>query len=45
MMFNKDAGHQTFMEDIYECESRAIAGDPWVEATRPWTNEVFKLAH
>nr|KAG5693813.1 hypothetical protein BaRGS_004421 [Batillaria attramentaria] len=27
MMFDKDAGHSTFMEDLYECQSRNIPGD------------------
>ena len=39
MMFDKDAGHRTFMDDVYECQMR-IPGANWISASRPWTNVV-----
>ena len=39
MMYDKDAGHRTFMDDVYECQMR-IPGASWMESTRPWTNVV-----
>ncbi|CAG2195234.1 MYOF [Mytilus edulis] len=37
MLYDKDAGHKTFMEDVYEVQSR-MPGTRWVEASRPWTD-------
>ena len=37
MLYDKDAGHKTFMEDVYEVESR-MPGGRWVAASRPWTD-------
>ena len=39
MLFDKDAGHRDFMEDIYECQSR-IPGTAWGPATVAWTDVV-----
>ncbi|KAK6186023.1 hypothetical protein SNE40_008141 [Patella caerulea] len=38
MMFEKDAGHKKFIEDIYECQSRGIPGGSWQQASRPWSD-------
>ncbi|XP_041370601.1 myoferlin-like isoform X3 [Gigantopelta aegis] len=38
MLFDKDAGHHQFMEDIYECQNRNLPGGHWGEASRPWTD-------
>ena len=40
MLFDRDAGHHQFMEDVYECQSRNIPGGNWGEASRPWTDVV-----
>ena len=40
MLFDRDAGHHIFMEDVYECQSRSIPGGSWGEASRPWTDVV-----
>ncbi|WAR21900.1 MYOF-like protein [Mya arenaria] len=37
MLYDKDAGHRTFIDDVYECQMR-LPGTNWVEASRPWTN-------
>lgn len=37
MLFDKDAGHKVYMEDVYECHSR-IPGGSWGEATTPWAD-------
>jgi len=42
MLFDKDAGHTLFMEDIYECQSR-LPGTNWTAATVPWTDVVRLL--
>lgn len=39
MMYDKDAGHTMFMEDIYECHSR-LPGTNWAAASVPWTDVV-----
>ena len=39
MMYDKDAGHKVFMEDVYECESR-LPGGVWSPAGIPWTDVV-----
>ena len=41
MMYDKDAGHRVFMEDVYENQMR-IPGANWIESSRPWTNVVCK---
>ena len=42
MMYDKDAGHRVFMEDVYENQMR-IPGANWIESSRPWTNVVCKF--
>ena len=42
MLFDKDAGHKVYMEDVYECESRIPAGS-WGPASVPWTDVVCSL--
>lgn len=37
MLYDKDAGHTQFLEDVYENQSR-LPGGHWGEATRPWTD-------
>nr|XP_022342080.1 myoferlin-like isoform X4 [Crassostrea virginica] len=37
MLFDKDAGHKTYMEECYEMHSRLPASS-WGPATRPWTD-------
>ena len=44
MLFDKDAGHHTFLEDIYECNSRNIPGGTWGPATRPWSDVVCRFS-
>lgn len=39
MLFDKDAGHKTYMEECYEMQSRLPASS-WGPATRPWTDVV-----
>ncbi|GFO37984.1 dysferlin [Plakobranchus ocellatus] len=38
MLYDKDAGHQRYLEDAYECQSRNIPGGAWGPASRPWTD-------
>ncbi|XP_025096654.1 myoferlin-like isoform X4 [Pomacea canaliculata] len=38
MLYDKDAGHNVFVEDLYECHSRNIPGGTWGPATRPWAD-------
>ncbi|XP_055863087.1 myoferlin-like isoform X4 [Biomphalaria glabrata] len=38
MLFDKDAGHRTYLEDVYENQSRNIPGSTWGLSTRPWTD-------
>lgn len=40
MLFDKDAGHRTYLEDVYENQSRNIPGSTWGLSTRPWTDVV-----
>lgn len=40
MLYDKDAGHLTFMDDVYECQSRNIPGGSWGPASRPWADVV-----
>ncbi|KAL5022080.1 hypothetical protein ScPMuIL_001235 [Solemya velum] len=37
MLYDIDAGHQQFLEDVYENMSR-IPGRPWGASSRPWTD-------
>ncbi|KAH3789669.1 hypothetical protein DPMN_167855, partial [Dreissena polymorpha] len=37
MLYDKDAGHSKFIDDVYECQMR-LPGTNWVESTRPWSN-------
>ncbi|XP_064602895.1 myoferlin-like isoform X2 [Liolophura sinensis] len=37
MLFDRDAGHRTFLDDVYECQSRIPAGN-WGPASRPWAD-------
>ena len=39
MLFDKDAGHSQFMEEVYECQSR-LPGGIWNAATIPWADVV-----
>ena len=39
MMFDTDAGHSQFLEDVYECQSR-MPGGHWGAATVPWSDVV-----
>jgi len=39
MLYDKDAGHRTFIDDVYECQMR-LPGTNWVQSTRPWSNVV-----
>ncbi|KAL8566025.1 hypothetical protein ACOMHN_062754 [Nucella lapillus] len=38
MLYDRDAGHLMFIEDLYECQSRTIPGTAWIEATVPWSD-------
>ncbi|XP_076439100.1 myoferlin-like [Babylonia areolata] len=38
MLYDRDAGHLVFMEDVYECQARAIPGAAWNDADPPWTD-------
>lgn len=42
MLFDKDAGHTMYMEDVYECQSR-LPGTNWTAASVPWTDVVRSL--
>ena len=39
MLYDKDAGHTQYMEDLYEGQSR-MPGGAWDAATVPWTDVV-----
>ena len=39
-MFDRDSGHKTFLEDVFENEARMIPGGNWGPASAPWTNVV-----
>lgn len=39
MLYDKDAGHTSFLEDVYECQSRYPAG-AWGPASVPFTDVV-----
>ncbi|KAH9524694.1 hypothetical protein Btru_027538 [Bulinus truncatus] len=38
MLFDKDAGHRTYLEDVYENQSRNIPGGNWGPSSRPWSD-------
>nr|XP_058962380.1 myoferlin-like [Pocillopora verrucosa] len=38
LMFDRDSGHKTFLEDVFENEARMIPGGNWSPASAPWTN-------
>ena len=42
-MFDRDSGHKTFLEDVFEKEARMIPGGNWGPASSPWTNVVGYL--
>jgi len=42
IMFEKDAGHKVFMDDVYENESR-MPGGTWSPASIPWTDIVRQI--
>lgn len=42
-MFDRDSGHKTFLEDVFENEARMIPGGNWGPASAPWTNVVCIL--
>ncbi|KAK3589425.1 hypothetical protein CHS0354_020754 [Potamilus streckersoni] len=37
MLYDVDAGHKTFMDDVYECQMR-IPGTNWMASTKPWAD-------
>jgi len=41
-MYDKDAGHKVFMDDVYESESR-MPGGVWAPASIPWTDIVRNI--
>ena len=43
MLYDKDAGHRTFIDDVYECQMR-LPGTNWVESSRPSTNVVRSIS-
>ncbi|XP_067038375.1 myoferlin-like isoform X1 [Acropora muricata] len=38
LMFDRDSGHKTFLEDAFENEARMIPGGNWRPASSPWAN-------
>ncbi|XP_015759469.1 PREDICTED: dysferlin-like [Acropora digitifera] len=38
LMFDRDSGHKTFLEDAFENEARMIPGGNWRPASSPWEN-------
>ena len=40
LLFDEDAGHSKFLEDLYECQARPIPGGSWTEASKPWADVV-----
>ena len=40
LMFDRDSGHKTFLEDVFENEARMIPGGNWGQASSPWANVV-----
>ncbi|KAL9983693.1 hypothetical protein ACROYT_G005909 [Oculina patagonica] len=38
LMFDRDSGHKTFLEDVFQNEARMIPGGNWGQASAPWTN-------
>ena len=43
LLFDRDSGHKTFLEDVFENEARMIPGGNWGPASAPWTNVVKNL--
>ena len=43
LLFDRDSGHKTFLEDAFENEARMIPGGKWGPASSPWTNVVCFL--
>ena len=41
LLFDRDSGHKTFLEDAFENEARMIPGGKWGPASSPWTNVVL----
>ena len=39
MLYDKDAGHSTYLEDVYECDAR-IPGTRWGPASLPYSDVV-----
>lgn len=39
MLFDKDAGHKDFLEEVYELQTR-LPGGNWGLASVPWTDVV-----
>ncbi|XP_048584840.1 myoferlin isoform X2 [Nematostella vectensis] len=37
LSYDRDSGHKTFLEDVFQCESR-LPGGSWGPATVPWTD-------
>jgi len=42
MMYDRDAGHKTFIEDVYELQTR-LPGGPWTMGKVFWTDAVSRL--
>ena len=40
LSFSQDSGHKTFLEDVFENQSRMIPGGSWGQAKVPWTEVV-----
>lgn len=40
MLYDKDAGHTTFIEEVYELHSRTFGGNWNMDANTPWTDVV-----
>lgn len=40
LLFDRDSGHKTFLEDAFENEARMIPGGKWGPASSPWTDVV-----
>ena len=41
MLYDKDAGHTQYLEDIYEAQSR-MPGGSWGQASVPWSDVVSR---
>ncbi|XP_048585076.1 myoferlin [Nematostella vectensis] len=38
LTYERDAGHTSFLEDLFENESRMLPGGNWKQASQPWTD-------